>query len=68
MDEGVYPVDPRHNQRATKKEVLNGQLPEDSQAFLHLNQFQGMASGDVDGVFLKGDGGECTTELICLFV
>lgn len=68
MDEGVDPIDPPHGQRVPKKNLLNAKLPEDSQLLLHLNQCEGMASGNVDRVFFKGHCGECTAELICLYV
>lgn len=64
VDEGVKPIDPLHSQRMPKKELLNALLPEDPQSLLHFNQSEGMASGNIDSVFLKGHGGESTTELI----
>lgn len=67
MDERVYPVDPSHSQRMPKEETLDPELPEDAQSLLYPNQLESMSSGKINGVFLEGHGGKCTSKLICLY-
>lgn len=66
VNERVDPIDPGHHQRMSHEISLDPDLPEDAQLLLHPNYLECVSSGHIDGAFLEGDGGECTTELICL--
>lgn len=49
-----------------QEEALNINFDENTKSLLNSDHLQCVFSGDIDGVFLQRDGGESTTELVCL--
>lgn len=66
MDERICPVDPSQYQGVLKKEVLNLELPENTETLLDLDELQGMVAGYIDSAFTESHSGKCASKLICL--
>jgi hypothetical protein len=66
VDEGVDAVDPVQQLGAGEEPALEGQLPEDVQALLEVDELQGVAAGDVDGALDEREGREGAADLVYL--
>lgn len=66
VDEGVQPIDVHHEPRVRHEELLNGDLPEDVQSFLQIDELKGMTTGNMNCAFNECDRREGSSELVYL--
>lgn len=64
VDEGVDAVDPAEHGGTLEEPLLEGQLPEDAEALLEVDDLEGMLAGDINGTLHEGDGSEGAAELV----
>lgn len=67
VDERVDAVDPVDESGTFEEPFLNGQLPEDMQALLEVDELESMFASDVDGAFDESQSRESPAELVDLY-
>lgn len=54
------------NGRVAEEPLLEGDLPEDEEVLLNMNELKSVPAGDVDGAFDEGKGSDGAADLVNL--